>query len=596
MSDSLVRNCRNGGLKPQKGREVKFRLGLIIGLFLIIQFLSGTSKVNADTTINFTGGELLGKPTDTSITINIIPDSDIEYYYEYGTSSGDYSDETDHYVAIGGEAHEITISGLNPNTEYFYRMQYNYASSGWVICPEYSFFTQRDQGETFVFAVTSDSHANYNTTYQNSINQIRDDHPDFLIDLGDTFMVDADGSQSAVDAAYLLQRSSLYLGGVGTSSAIFLSSGNHEEEEGWNLDDTPFSAGVGSIQARKMYYPTPVDDGFYTGNTDPLAAIDESLYGDELREDYYAWEWGDALFVVIDPFQYTMNLPYSPIAGEASDDPVDGDQWSWTLGDQQYQWLIDVLQGSNAKYKFIFSHQMVGGIPDNNVSGGAGYVRGGAEAAGYFEWGGLNANGTEGFSTHRAEVDFGTTPIHQLFVETGVSAYFHGHDHQFVYETRDGVVYQEVPSPTMTGSGFPGIYTEGNFGDYQTIEILPNAGYLQVTVDPDLATVKYVSSGGSINYTYTIEPNEIGTGTLGDVNGDGYANSSDALMILSGDVGIAIPNEYCPMACGDVDGNGFVNSTDALIILTYDAGFSVSYSVGQPGCPTTVTPCSGCVP
>ncbi len=50
--------------------------------------------------------------------------------------------------------------------------------------------------------------------------------------------------------------------------------------------------------------------------SDPLTSIDETVYGDELREDYYAWEWGDALFVVIDEFQYTMELPYSPIAGE----------------------------------------------------------------------------------------------------------------------------------------------------------------------------------------------------------------------------------------------------------------------------------------
>ena len=36
--------------------------------------------------------------------------------------------------------------------------------------------------------------------------------------------------------------------------------------------------------------------------------------------------------------------------------------------------------------------------------------------------------------------------IEQLFMDNDVSAYFHGHDHQYVYETRDGIVYQEVPS------------------------------------------------------------------------------------------------------------------------------------------------------
>ena len=37
------------------------------------------------------------------------------------------------------------------------------------------------------------------------------------------------------------------------------------------------------------------------------------------REDYYAWAWGDALFVVIDPFQYTMKQTFIGIpAGEDS--------------------------------------------------------------------------------------------------------------------------------------------------------------------------------------------------------------------------------------------------------------------------------------
>lgn len=69
---------------------------------------------------------------------------------------------------------------------------------------------------------------------------------------------------------------------------------------------------------------------------------------------------------------------------------------------------------------------------------------------------------------------------------------------------------------------------------------------------------------------------------LGDVNLDGLVNSSDALLVLSVDVGLPAA-EYCPMNYGDVDGDGVVNSTDALIILSYDAGLPVGTSlVGQP--------------
>jgi len=69
---------------------------------------------------------------------------------------------------------------------------------------------------------------------------------------------------------------------------------------------------------------------------------------------------------------------------------------------------------------------------------------------------------------------------------------------------------------------------------------------------------------------------------LGDINLDGLVNSSDALLVLSVDVGLPAAG-YCPMNYGDVDGDGLVNSTDALIILSYDAGLPVGTSlVGQP--------------
>ena len=580
------------------------RWAIVIGLMLFVQCLNGVSIAQAATPISFTGAELVGTPTDSSITINILPNSAIEYYYEYGTSSGSYTEETGYFTAAANETSEEMITGLSANTQYFYRMLYHApgdAMDDWVVRDEHSFWTQRAEGSSFIFNITSDIHGQLGTTSnfgRAMINMATVDHPDFLLDLGDTFMLDYDSSQSNVDDAYLAYRATNAFGAIGTNSPIFLSSGNHENEEGWNLDDSPFSIGVGSIQARKEFYPTPIEGTFYTGNTDPLAAIDESTYGNELREDYYAWEWGDALFVVIDPFQYTMELPYNPLAGEGSDDPVTGDQWTWTLGKLQFNWLKDVLQNSDAKYKFVFSHQMVGGVPDNTVSGTAGYVRGGAEAAGYFEWGGLNFNGTPGFATERAEEDFGTAPIHQMFIDYGVSAYFHGHDHQYVYERRDNIVYQEMPSGgSMTGFG--GIYAEGDYDTFQTIDIVQSPGYLRLSVSPEETLVQYVSSSsgnnGNVVASYAIDPNdyEPPESILGDVNGDGFANSTDALIVLKGDVGLDITT-HCPVDCGDVNNDGFVNSTDALIILKYDVGLTISQPVGTAGCYAGVTPPPGC--
>jgi phosphodiesterase/alkaline phosphatase D-like protein len=638
---------------------------------LLISFLISQESVSQ--TITFTGSELLGKPTNGSIAVNIVPASTIELYYEYGTTQGGpYTMQTATTTATGGQPHEMVISGLSANTRYYYRMQYRTSGGSWQIRDEHYFQTQRVSGSSFVFTVTSDSHATFNTAHQQAMTNVKNDNPDFHLDLGDTFYSGNASSQSSINSSYLAYRNLLYLGAIGPSVPIFLAAGNHEDEEGWNLNDTPFSPAVGSIQARKAYYPTPVQDGFYSGNTDLLAAIDETTYGDEYREDYYAWTWGDALFVVIDEFQYTMINPYGAAAGEGSDDPDNADQWIWSLGAQQYNWFKQTLQNSAAKYKFVFSHNMLGGITRNISGVDAGYVRGGAEAAGYFEWGGNNADGTSGFASHRNSTDFGTTPIHQLMVANGVSAYFHGHDHQYVYEKRDGIVYQEVPSPSMSGSGFSGIYTEGDYSTYQTIKMLPNAGHLRITVTNAAATVDYVRSNQTgVSYTYTILPNDaaetynltmsvdpaeggatnpatgtqsydVGTivnltatptagyifdhwsgnvanvnaatttvtmnadqavtahftllpGFAGDMNGDDVVNSTDALIILSCDVGIDV-SQFCPVNCADVNADGLVNSTDALIILSYDVGMTIPYPVGQPGCPSSVNPCTGCSP
>jgi hypothetical protein len=128
-------------------------------------------------------------------------------------------------------------------------------------------------------------------------------------------------------------------------------------------------------------------------------------------------------------------------------------------------------------------------------------VRKGAYGAPYCEWGGYNENGTTwAFDTRRSGW---YCTVHQLLVENNVSAFFHGHDHQYAYEKLDGVVYQSCAAAGFTGNGF-NLYSEAN--EY-TIKVLPSSGHLRVTVTPTLATVDYVRSGGTGGaYSYTIEP------------------------------------------------------------------------------------------
>ena len=544
-------------------------------------------EASSGSTITFTGSELLGKPTNTSITINIIPDSDIEYYYEYGVVSGTYIGQTVEFSAVGGQPHEAVIDGLAGNTQYFYRMQYHQTGeTGWISRDEHSFWTQRASGSTFTFSVTSDSHVNIMlgsaSTWTSTLNNVVDDQSDFLIDLGDTFAMDNVTTEPGAENAYKYQRQFFDI--VGGSMGVYLAMGNHEQIEGWHLDDLGSnpanSQPAFSTNAMKKFYVNPVPDGFYTGDEQTFSYID----GDHLLEDYYAWTWGDALFVVIDPFWYTTTKPFfGTTGGGEGTDTGSGDRWDWTLGYDQYVWLKEVLENCDAAYKFIFAHHMVGGSDD--------YVRGGANPAHLVEWGGYNEAGTV-YEWESKRPTWEPEPIHQIFVENGVSAFFHGHDHQYAYEERDGVVYQSLPAAGFSGNGFS-IYSTGSG---YTIQALPSPGHLRVTVSPSSTTVDYIAtSGASVNYSYAIEPNEVPEGILGDVDGDGKVTSTDALIVLSGDVGFDI-TEYCPISCGDVNDDGLVNSTDAGIILTFNVGLSVPYALGTAGCPISEPSCAGCEP
>jgi len=216
-----------------------------------------------------------------------------------------------------------------------------------------------------------------------------------------------------------------------------------------------------SLAARKAMFANPEPDGFYSGSSDQAPGIG-------LRQNYYAFEWGNALIVVLDPFTYTTRKPGA-------------DGWGWTLGAAQYEWLARTLAGSGARFKFVFSHHLLGG---NGTD-----ARGGAAFARFFEWGGSNANGSWAFDSKRPGW---RSPIHQLLVDYGVSAWFHGHDHLYAREELDGVVYQTVPQPA-TLSGNPDRMA-AEYG-YRTGVVLGSPGHLEVTVAPAGVTVDYVHAG-----------------------------------------------------------------------------------------------------
>ena len=456
----------------------------------------------------FTSAEFIGIPTQKSVTLNLEAATTLEVYAEYGSAPGVYTGRTAAATFPGGTPIEITLQSADPanpfqaNRRYYYRVRYRapgeatFRSRG-----ERSFRTQRPRGETFAFTITADPHLDEVTTpalLRLAMRNMGADAPDFHVDLGDIFMTDKlstimPGVQLNYDAVeYRAVALRGYFEEFCHSVPFFYTLGNHEAEYRYVYDadrTTARNANQSSwnLIARKLYYPTPVPDTFYSASRETREVAGKN----ELLENYYAWDWGDALFVVLDPYGNTLQNPNS--------NPPDN--WKWTLGRTQYDWLKQTLEGSRAKYKFLFLHHLVGGTAS---------ARGGVETAHRYEWGGKNLDDTDGFAAKRP--GWGQ-PIHAMLVANKVSAVFHGHDHFYGYQTLDGVVYQECPQPG-TGNFSTGSSRDG---EYTTGVILPNSGHLRVTVSPANTKVEYVRAAlptqetaalknRTISHTYTIAP------------------------------------------------------------------------------------------
>lgn len=378
-----------------------------------------------------------------SVTASVISWDDLEGVIDYGQNAEKLDQRSQPFQLSAGKSQDIVLGGLKPNAEAFYRFSYRRKGDAAVVQDEVRRFqTQRAPGSSFTFTMQADSHLDVSTdvrVYQQTLANMLADKPDFMIDLGDTTMVDKFGSfYTRSESQYKAQR--YYMGRIAHSVPIFMVLGNHDGERGDRADMANWSLGM-----RQTFFPNPTD-----GND---------------KQSYYAFEWGDALVVALDPFWATTQRK--------------GDNnWSMTLGEEQYRWLAKTLLESKAPFKFVFIHHLVGGLGRD--------VRGGANTAPYMEWGGKNADGSDGFKEHRPGWEM---PIHQLLVKNGVSAVFHGHDHLYAKEELDGIIYQEVPQPGHPSGGTRSADEYGYGG-----VILGSSGHLRVTVRPQDTKVDYVRS------------------------------------------------------------------------------------------------------
>jgi hypothetical protein len=369
---------------------------------------------------------------------------------------------------------EWRVAGLDPGRRYEYRiLGAGVAEAGGDhILYGGSAVTQKTQGASFTFDLLSDSHiepcsavpaghdlcedpedgiARDEQTLLGVATDIIQDRPDFMVHLGDMLDYHRFGfNQPPPDAgwarlAYLNYRRSL--GDASGNAAHFATIGNWEGESGCSGAE----AVARSTGQRMLYVPGPLPAHYAEGGSP--------------TEDYYAFTWGDALFVVLNVMTYT---PTCHLLGDPVGAPDD-----WTLGTTQLAWLDSTLAKATTKWRFLFIHHTVGGNAGDDAN--SAYGRGGGRAAYVGE----------------------QATIHQMMLKYGVQVFFYGHDHVFTDMVVDGIHYT---SPGSAGAPWKFDSSLTGYTQYW-----PDSGHGRVTVSPTDVRVDFVAVGGTTLSSYTIE-------------------------------------------------------------------------------------------
>lgn len=421
-----------------KFRKISRRTALRISLASLISIPLVDKAFSASTV-----STKLIRVGSNSFSVSVSSTSAGKAYIEYGYSKSKYSGKTS-VINLNKGTTTINVDGLKSETKVYYRLRYALGTKSAFSAMEQASVTTAKAGDDFVFAVQADPHMDENSSadvYSQTLAEVVKSSPAFLMDLGDIFMTDKlpDKSEKNIRARYELMKS-FYdkLNGI----PLYITLGNHDGELGYSKFNTK--------SYRKEYFPS---------QTGELA--------------YYAFTSPDALHISLDIFTYTMTNPKD-------------DGWQWTLGKTQYDWLKSTLENSKAQHKFVYVHHLLYGNAQS---------RGGVEIAKYNEWGGKNRDGSDGFAANRPGW---AKPVHQLLVDNGVDIVFKGHDHLYVKQELDGIIYQTLPQPSHPGDK---VNSATEYG-YVSGKVVGGSGFLKVTTTPSAIKVDFVKHDGSILDSY----------------------------------------------------------------------------------------------
>ena len=445
--------------------------------------VSGLGRLSAWPPVRVSQGPLLYAPTAQGISCNMVAEGGRDRLAFVFCRQGENVWTPATPSLIGTDVIEWQAQGLSAGTRYMYRIRQGHPSKPPPELFSGSFSTQAAAGASFTFDIISDSHLfvrdltdeeieahplddappflegifkalyrYWKTEAITKLNRIAGnvlaDTPDFVIHLGD--LMDFHGfahNPPSPDSIWTRKGYLEYrelLGELARNTAHVFAIGNWEGENGWFTREEIDRA----RSQRLLYMPTPGPAAYTEGGS--------------RSRDYYAFTWGDALFVVLNVMSYTPeDHPWHMIEVGAD---------TWTLGAAQLAWLEDTLKNSTSKWKFIFIHHPVGGNGGNAQE--SVYGRGGGRAAYIGE----------------------QAIVHQWMREYGVHIFFYGHDHVFYDMVVDGIHY------TLPGSaGAPEAWKFGTSATgYPPLSYITDSGHARVDVSPDLVSVAFINEKGRV--------------------------------------------------------------------------------------------------
>ena len=147
--------------------------------------------MNAQTVIH---EEMLGRPTNESITLQIIFLEVAEVAIQYGLSPTNHTSQSPWKIYQANEPAEIILNNLLANSTYYYRVIHRKPGENIILTRKQGqFVTQRPKGTPFSFVIQADPHLDEQSdsaVYKRCLLNQLEDKPDFMVDLGDVLMSD----------------------------------------------------------------------------------------------------------------------------------------------------------------------------------------------------------------------------------------------------------------------------------------------------------------------------------------------------------------------------------------------------------------------